>query len=297
MPLCTLHLLALHHNTPKPLPNFLSALESSDISPLIVSHVIRWIILPSKISTEHLLARNISWDILLVLPNNPTLPPNLTKFIAYHWHITAGVPSRLLQDFPTKNHALLHPPESSNPPTTKATAATRKTTASAQNLELSAELDSWIEQRLKHGSSDATTAVSMLNLLSFHPGQKASYLEYGAAFSSSIGSAHGGNAKIVGSVVSTNDVAAPPQSSLDVVAAARLGADGSVGSSGSSGAWDEIALAHYPSIAHFRDMLVSDEYQRVNQRFRVPSLSDTAILMTSEVGIEEMMGRGGAAKL
>lgn len=34
--------------------------------------------------------------------------------------------------------------------------------------------------------------------------------------------------------------------------------------------WDEVALAHYPSIWHFADMLASGGYQEVNRRFRVP---------------------------
>ena len=48
-----------------------------------------------------------------------------------------------------------------------------------------------------------------------------------------------------------------------------------------------MALAHYPSILHFADMLASGGYQEVNRRFRVPALRDTFILCTTEVGLEE----------
>ena len=41
----------------------------------------------------------------------------------------------------------------------------------------------------------------MLNLLSFHPGQKGQYQKYGAAFAESVGSKRGGVAKLVGKVV------------------------------------------------------------------------------------------------
>ncbi|KAF2854106.1 hypothetical protein T440DRAFT_496292 [Plenodomus tracheiphilus IPT5] len=288
MPLCTLHLLALHPTSPNPLATFLSALKSSSLSPLVISRVIRWIILPTKISTEHLLARNIHWDILLILPNTDALPLPLKTHIGHHWHITAGIPSRLIQDFATKNRKLLHPEPSSIPPLNT---ETKVTTDSAQSLELSSELNTWIEESLQRGGKEDVGAVSMFNLLSFNPGMKASYLQYGAAFAESIGSAHGGNAKIVGNVVDTNGCASPPK---------ILEPTTPHGEVGGSECWDEIALAHYPSISHFRDMLTSEGYQRVNKRYRVPSLRDTAILMTSEVEVEEMMrggGGGGPSKL
>jgi hypothetical protein len=112
----------------------------------------------------------------------------------------------------------------------------------------------------------------MLNLLAFQPGKKEGYLKYGAEFSKSIGSRRGGNAKIVGSVV--HDVG---------------GEDGE--------AWDEVALAHYPSLLHFADMLASQDYQAVNQKYRVPSLKDTFILCTSEIGIDDFGSGGEGPKL
>jgi hypothetical protein len=141
MPLCTLHLLSLHKTTPNPLSTFLSTLKSSNIRPLVISRVVRWIILPSHISTEHLLARNISWDIFLVLPNTSPLAPDLAKVIEHHWSITAGIPSRLIQDFTKKNAKLLHPEASSVPKLSK---GTKRVASSSQNLELSEDLDQWI---------------------------------------------------------------------------------------------------------------------------------------------------------
>jgi hypothetical protein len=270
MPLCTIHLLALHNSTPNPLSTFVSTLRSSNVSPLVVSRVIRWVILPSHLSTEHLLARNISWDVFLVLPNTSPLPADLEKLVHYHWSITAGVPSRLVQDFEQKNDKLLHPDPASVP---KLSHAPLKTTTSSQNLELSEGLEAWVQDFIKEGGRASQGAVSMFNLLAFKPDMKPEYLKYGAAFAKSIGSRHGGNAKIVGNVVtnaSSNDA----------------GSDG----------WDEVALAHYPSIRHFRDMLVSEDYQEVNHKHRVGSLKDTCILMTSEIAIEEVL-KGGGAKL
>jgi hypothetical protein len=277
MPLCTLHLLALDATTPNPILTFLSTLKSANVSPLVVSRVIRWIILPSKLSTEHLLAQNIHWDILLILPSTSPLPPDVSKLVQHHWSITAGVPSRLIQDFPSKNNALLHPDPSSVPPLQE---QKKKTTSSSQSLELSSELNKWIETFTSTGSKKAAGAVSMFNLLAFNPGMKPEYLKYGAAFAKNIGSKHGGNAKIVGNVTHVN--------SQPVTKSDAVGANGEV--DGGSDDWDEIALAHYPSILHFSDMLSSEGYQEVNKRHRVPSLKDTCILMTSEIAVEEMLG-------
>lgn len=272
MPLCTLYLLSLHSTRPaSPLKTFLTTLQTTSLTPLVISRVIRWVILPTTFSTDHLLARNIHWDILLILPGTPALPSVLQSLIQHQWSITAGVPSRLAQDFAQKNDALLRSSGATptfNPP---------HTTSSAQALELSADLAVWIKNFLASGTSEARGAVSMFNLLSFRPGMKASYLEYGKAFAASIGKNHGGNAKIVGGVTNMDGVA------RDAEKGDGLG-------------WDEITLAHYPSIAHFAEMLVDEEYQAVNHKHRVPALRDTAILMTSEVGIREMMDEGAGLK-
>jgi hypothetical protein len=271
MPLCTVHLLALHPTTP---------------SPLVVSRVIRWIILPSHLSTEHLLTRNIHWDLFLILPNTSALPQNLETLVQHHWTITAGVPSRLIQDFSKKNAGLLHPEPGSVPKLDNDDEKMLKTTTSSQNLELSAGLETWIQEFVKSAGKEGEGAVSMFNLLAFNEGMKEEYLKYGKAFAESIGSRHGGNAKIVGNVVAPKSPSSNGKPSS--------GNDGVVDAS--TDGWDEIALAHYPSIRHFRSMLVSEDYQDVNKRHRVGSLRDTCILMTSEMGIERW-GKGGGARL
>jgi hypothetical protein len=184
------------------------------------------------------------------------------------------VPSRLLKGFEEKNRRLLKPEKGDVPQLTGALDKPR-IADSAQDLELSPELQSWISH---FGQREGSGAVSMLNLLSFKPGLKSEYLKYGAEFSRSIGSSRGGEAKIVGSVIH-----------------GKGGEDGE--------GWDEIALAHYPSIHHFADMLASEDYQAVNKRHRVGSLRDTFILCTSEIAVEDLVNRdrdsggGGGWKL
>ena len=174
------------------------------------------------------------------------------------------MPSRLLQDFAAKNKRLLKPETGDVPPLTGSLDKAR-IASSAQSLELSPELLRWVDE---FGKREGAGAVSMLNLLAFKPGLKSEYLKYGAEFAKSAGSKRGGNAKVVGSVIHNEGLG--------------KGGEG----------WDEVALAHYPSIWHFADMLASEDYQEVNKKYRVGSLRDTFILCTSEVGIEEERGLG-----
>lgn len=55
-----------------------------------------------------------------------------------------------------------------------------------------------------------------------------------------------------------------------------------------------MALAHYPSLEHFAEMLASEDYQAANHEWRLPSLRDTCILCTSEL---DLQGTNEKAKL
>jgi len=259
MPLASIHLLSLSTSTP--LPIFLTTIRhtvpSSKI--LVISRAIRWIIKPTKIDAQHLLHPKKPWDLLLIVLGTDPLPSALADKIVDHWTCQAGIPSRLTNDFHITNNNLLHPLQSEIPALTGSLDKPR-IGQSSQTLELSSELQSWVNQfsTTKPGSSP----LSMLNLLAFKEGMKPSYLKYGAAFAKSIGSKRGGNAKLVGNVTSQSE--------------------------GTGGKWDEFALASYPSILHFADMLASEDYQAVNLEFRVPSLEDTLILCTSEIAVEEV---------
>lgn len=253
MPVCTLHLLSLN----VPLQQFLEALGKSSVKPLVTARVVRWIILPTTISVEPLLAKDARWDVLLLSPAPDGLPDELRSMVRTDWSVKAGIPSRLLSSFPSKNERLLHPRPGDVPPLTGSLEDPR-TADTAQSLELTTELQDWMGT---FGRQEGRGAVSMLNLLAFKEGMKEEYLKYGRAFAESIGSRRGGDAKIVGSVI---DVSSSPRGVKE---------------------WDEIAIAHYPSIYHFADMLASQDYQEVNHRHRVPSLKDTFILCTTELDL------------
>ncbi|ETI26923.1 hypothetical protein G647_10022 [Cladophialophora carrionii CBS 160.54] len=277
MPLATIHLLALSPSTS--LPSYLHTLYNSvpRSKILITSKVIRWIITPTTIDAQRLLNPKSPWTLLLILLGTDPLPASLTSDVLDHWTSVAGIPSRLTADFARTNDHLLHPKPEAIPALTGSLGKPRVGTTS-QTLELSPGLLEWATsfRKTRAGSSP----LSMLNLLAFKEGMKPSYLKYGAAFAESIGKRRGGVAKLVGNIV--------------------VDASGNGGTGGNGGKWDEFALASYPSVLHFADMLAGEDYQGVNLTYRVPALEDTLILCTSEIeveGILEAEGKGQKAKL
>lgn len=267
MPLTTLHLIALASETS--VQAYRKAISSASIQPMVVSRVVRWIIRPEKLSVSRLL--DTKWDLLVIVPASTILPSELLRkdLVSQHWSITAAVPSRLTNDFGQKNDRLLHPRQGDVPALTGSLSNKPRMAKSSQGLEVNDELLNW-SKNFELGKG----AMSMLNLLAFHPGKEAhaSYLRYGKAFAESIGARRGGHAKLVGRVL-------PAQ-----------GTDGE-----DTAGWDEIALAHYPSIDHFVDMLASEDYQAVNHKDRLPALNDTCILCTSELDPE--VGGGERSRL
>ncbi|KAB8337151.1 hypothetical protein FH972_021455 [Carpinus fangiana] len=293
MPLATTYLLSLR-NTSTSLPALLAALPAK---PIIHSRVIRWIVLPSTTPLKDPLLTH-PWDLLLIFPARTALSP---AFLAAHavtasYALTIGIPTPILTSLPAKNARYLHPAPADVPPLTGTLRAPR-IAASAQTLALTHELLAWAR------SWDAASegrggrgAVSMLNLLAFADGRHGEYVKYGQAFAAGAGARRGGDAKVVGRVV---------------VPALPGGGDGEGGGGGDGEAagiagvevgeggkgWDEVALAHYPSVWHFADMLASEDYQAANERWRVGSLKDTCILMTSEVVLEEELARGEGGRI
>lgn len=267
MPACAFHLLSL---APSINPQtFVQTLATTSIQPLTVARVVRWIILPTTNSTSSLLAQNIHWDILLVLPSVFPLPPLIQQLVQHQWTIRAGIPRNIIQRLKEQNKRLLNPEKGDVPPLTGALQKPR-VAQSTQALEMNTELRKWVE---RFGKQEGAGAVSMLNLLAFKPGKKQDYLKYGAEFAGSIGSSRGGNAKIVGTVIHF---------------------EGEGGEEDDDKCWDEVALAHYPTIYHFADMLASDDYQEVNQKYRVGSLEDTFILCTTELEMYNLMKSNGS---
>lgn len=192
MPICTVQLLSLDCS----IDTFLTALRNSSLKPLTLARVVRWIITPTILSREPLLSQSPPWDLLLILPDAVrSLPTELESLVRRTWSIQAGVPSKVISSFESANARLLHPPPNTVPPLT-GSISDRQKADSAQSLELTDDLQSWIQ-----GGRAPKGAISMLNLLAFKPGLKEQYLKYGKAFSESVGSRRGGVAKLVGRIV------------------------------------------------------------------------------------------------
>ncbi|KAF2971064.1 hypothetical protein GQX73_g2508 [Xylaria multiplex] len=263
MVLCSIHIIALKAGTTP--ASFLASLREAGIAPIVQARVFRWMILPTQLSAGHLLARNIHWDMFLVLASSSPIPESIRRaLIAAEWTATVGTSSKLLSGYATTNAGLLHPPPGTVVPAGLDLEAAQKADSS-QNLELTPELASFISSLPPHLASHP---VSMLNLISFNPGKQAQYVKYGQEFSARVGARYGGRVKIVGKVTSSG-----------------------AGETTQEG-WDEIAFVHYPSIAHFAAMAGDKDYQEVNHKYRLGALKDTFIICVLEVTDDgEVVGR------
>ncbi|KAL8917186.1 MAG: hypothetical protein Q9208_008088 [Pyrenodesmia sp. 3 TL-2023] len=249
MPVCTVTLLALKGD----IADFLDVLKHSPIKPLVTARVIRWIVKPTTLCKESLLDQQPPWDLLIIHEGTQsTWSENLAAMIQNTCSVQTGIPTNITSSFASINARLLHRNRSEMPALTGALPNPRKA-SSAQSLELDDELHQWILS-----GAGPKGAVSMLNLLAFKPGKQSQYLKYGQAFAESVGSKRGGLAKLVGKII--------PGTCTDV--------------------WDEMALAHYPDLEHFAEMLASKDYQAANHEWRLPSLEDTCILCTSELDLQ-----------
>lgn len=248
-------------------------MNGKELRPVIVAKVHRWVIIPSFLSLELLRSK---WDVVLLLEGPFGLASTVQELVEEDWKVEVGVPSRILKDFAQRNQALLYPTPGSVPPLTGALEKRHSPApSSAQDLELSDELLEWIN---KFKAAEGAGAVTMLNILAFKEGMKSEYLKYGQAFSESVGVKRGGNAKLVGNILSPSHYTSRT-ASVD----------------GQEKQWDEFAMAHYPTISHFADMIASKDYQEVNHKHRLPSLKDTLIICATDLELPSVQER--AAKL
>jgi hypothetical protein len=271
MGVCHLHVVSLKPGVS--VASFLSKLTHNGVKPVFQARILRWMILPRKLSAGHLLARNTHWDLLLALQDGAVIPPSAKADIAALWTAPCGISGAALSNYASLNATLLHPsPGSVQPASLQLPDPSTTTSNAAQNLEVSPE---WLQWIAALPASVRAHPVSMLNLLAFNPGKKEQYKQYGAAFSKRVGSRHGGRVKLVGRVL-----------------------DGPDGGQAKGDGWEEIAYVHYPTIEHFTAMAGSKDYQEVNKEYRLGALRDTFILCCQEVdGDGELVAKSGGSKL
>jgi uncharacterized protein (DUF1330 family) len=195
---------------------------------------------------EHLLYHH--WDYVLVLPQEIAIPDTVSQLLEHTFSIRIHQNDEMLSFTLSNNEKLLHP-ESIDPTFNLSKPLIAN---SAQKVELTPALLAFAQSPLCPAGP-----VSMLNFMALYPFRSAAenYAKYIQAFKTSVGSKRGGVLKIYGD---TQEM----------------------------GIWNKVALAQYPTLAHFTDMAADPEYQKLNYNYRLPSLRDTCILMTTEVHLE-----------
>ncbi|GFF76358.1 hypothetical protein CNMCM6936_007297 [Aspergillus lentulus] len=270
MPGLTLHLLALAPSTTA--ESFLRQLRQSSAVKVILASRPQHIVIPPTLIDSNLLTTT-KWDLLVLLqPFSAakdaaleSLPPNLQPLVQQEYRLAVGIPSKLLSSYDERDKSLKR--DASSIPLTGSLANARQM-SSSKNLELSPDLLAFMDTLTRTHNGP----VTMLNLLHFHhPNGKKSYYQYGQAFIPVAGK-RGGNAKLVGNVIR-------PASTAQVDSRGRLDRS-------ETDWWNEISLVHYPSIRHFCDMLAGEDYQAINEKYRLSALRDTFLLCTTEFDVE-----------
>lgn len=246
MPALTLHLFALSISP----ESFIQRLRQHQVEVVVASRPQHVVIHPTALDKNALTSH--PWDLLVVLRlpvSTNAIPSDLHAVVRDEYKILVGIPSKLLGSYPERD-AKLKRETSSIPLTGSLEKAQSQTRSSSQSLELSPDLLEFMDRLTKeHGDKP----VTMLNLLQFnHPNGKQSYFEYGQAFIPVAGK-RGGSAKLVGNVVK-------PATSID----SRGDHDRP-----EHNWWNEISIVHYPSIRHFCDMLAGEDYQAINEKYRL----------------------------
>lgn len=247
MPVCNLYLIQLAKSIDAQI--FLRELKQTPNLQVIVASGPRHVVIHPNILDNETLTK-ASWDLLVLLQSNDPAPLSQFKHqITRTYKLPAGIPSKLLSDYDSRSSALKS--KASSIPLTgsldKILASGSKSTS--QNLEVSPSLLEFMTQLEKTHKGP----VTMLNLLHFHhPDGKKSYYQYGQAFIPVAGK-RGGSAKLVGNVIPAPD-----------------GEDYSRGERKKTEEWwNEISIVHYPSIRHFCDMLAGEDYQAINEKYRL----------------------------
>lgn len=292
MPVCALHLVQLKDASSRGIDAFLHSLfgaasKSHELSIVTISQVRSPIIRPTLV--DHEILNETPWTLLLVLSGSSAhdLPWSPRSSVKTLYSLVSGIPSKIVNNYSSISDKLRNaqprPPlleirldykgDVVIPPG-QARVATRE---DGQDLSLSPALLG-LAKHLKH-TAKHQGPVSMLNLLHFHThdGAVESYHEYGRRFVAVAGK-RGGNAKLVGVIV--DPLKEPLRDSRNDYTKHQW--------------WNECTLVHYPSIDHFIDMSLDDEYQFINREYRLKAIKDTALICTTELDLTKYRRVGSA---
>ncbi|OQO09183.1 hypothetical protein B0A48_06074 [Cryoendolithus antarcticus] len=231
------------------------------------------------------------WEYLLICTTKSKLdfevPSALARFVKAHWAIATTIPHEQLDALESENKrraALIVEPlpdgwsprnhsglDASDPP------ADLEASLALSSVPLGASKSSTplgLKDFIATFGTAHTGPVAMFNLLAYHPRQRPRYLEYIAAFGTSIGSRYGGDPQFIGfgdcdwsSRESEGTQVADPQAN-------------------GSSVWEDCALVWYPSILHFGKMLDDPEYAEVDRKYKHGALRDNPLICCTEIQLE-----------
>lgn len=258
--------------------------------PLFLGHCEHWIHSPT-LSHDALTGTGEEmhrWDHLLVARSSSThafdLPPSLTAHVSAQWAISAPVPDDHLNTLEATNAQRRTDPipelptgwspsdhsglDTAEPPADlEASLALASVPLGAPKTSAPKDLKTFIR-------TFGTRPVSMFNLLAYLPGQRSRYMQYVAAFQSSVGIRYGGQPQFIGF-----------GPGVDWSSRQAEGTQAADPKAGGSMVWEDTALIWYPSIWHFGKMLDDPEYADVDREFKKGVLRDNAILCCTEVDL------------
>ena len=254
---------------------------------MFVGKVVDWVFRPIRPSV---LTRNPRWDVLLITGGGSSragggeeeeeedLPHQLRSMIGAEWKITVDLSSgettfkKLLDIAPQEITPLDGAWE-------KALSTTTTTTTSEHHpleLTLTQEMQDWMRAFAEREGCEGP--VSIFNLLAYNPGLREAWPEYLQEFVRGSGSRRGGSGRLAGDIVGYSSLTSTPQPNKEEVRAE--------GEREGERECDSMVIAQYPSVSHFAEMLVSDDYRAIDRKYRVEGLKDTRLLCVVEVGAD-----------
>ncbi|ERF75993.1 hypothetical protein EPUS_08247 [Endocarpon pusillum Z07020] len=249
---CTFYLLSLHGSA----SDFKASISTISNTPLFVGQVHRWVAPPMRHSIDPLTTQG-SWDVFLFFAGSVKLPEAIEAFRKAEWRLEADAPPPMLAVF--KNTDQQHSragPEDVPALTGRWDHPYQPDPDAHQEFDYSPELQNWVRT---FGKQEGKSAVWMFNLLAYQDGKRETFMKYVEAFAASVGKAVGSESQIFGQVIrcsSTSDGEEP---------------------------WEDAALVHYPSVYHFGDLVGSEEYQKLDAKYKVGTIKDTCILCLTEL--------------
>ncbi|KAI0395839.1 hypothetical protein F5Y17DRAFT_167921 [Xylariaceae sp. FL0594] len=322
MVLCSLHLISLQEGASS-LSAFLTALHDAGIEPVVRARVLRWMILPKEISAGYLLARNIRWDALLILPSNltsstsssssssssespPLTAPSLlesifAKYVSAEWKAEVGTSSKLLSSYASTNAHLLN---ASPTATTNIQHMTPLTPAPDPDPDQGEATDKKKKKNKKKASSSSPQNLEPSRELSAyisslpaplrrHPVSMLNLLSFNEGKKADYVRYGQEFSSRVGSryggrvkiVGKVTSVSSSYYQPNETVKQQQKKQKQNHQEEKEAEDWDEIAFVHYPSIVNFAAMAGDADYQDVNRKYRLGALRDTFILCVLEVGL------------